>query len=168
MRPAQPRGRSLRRCRERPQGSSSNSSRLFFRTSPFCTSDRHATLPSFFVASPVSANRESAAELPIELVIHITEPSGGPGRTYGTVYRIRHSFRLPLSTLGASLDHARVTAERARIVHMVREERDILEHAVSVVSELAANARAIRVHLLIAGSHKNMATTGARDRARLV
>ncbi len=44
---------------------------------------------------------------------------------------------------------------------MVREERDILEYAVSVVSELAANARAIRVHLLIAGSHKNMATTGA-------
>ena len=33
-RPARWRGRSLRRRRERPQGSSSNSSRLFFRTSP--------------------------------------------------------------------------------------------------------------------------------------
>jgi hypothetical protein len=35
MRPARPRGRSLRRWRERPQGCSSNSSRLFFRTSPY-------------------------------------------------------------------------------------------------------------------------------------
>jgi hypothetical protein len=43
--------------------------------------------PVDFVAAPIWLNPESAAELPIELVIYITEACGGPRRTHETVSR---------------------------------------------------------------------------------
>jgi hypothetical protein len=48
--------------------------------------------PIDFIAPPVLANPENAPELPIELVMYITKPRGGPGRRHETVSRIRHRF----------------------------------------------------------------------------
>ena len=42
------------------------------------------------VAAPSSCNAAGAAELPIEFVIYITEPHGGPGRIRVIVSGIRH------------------------------------------------------------------------------
>jgi hypothetical protein len=75
-----------------------------------CTSDHHASLPSIFIASPICGNPESAAELPIELVIHITEPRGGPGRTHATVSRIRHGF--DIEAIREPMPDEAVVAER--------------------------------------------------------
>ena len=53
-------------------------------------SPRDAPIDS--IASPILVNPESAPELPIELVMYITKPREGPGRTRVTVCRICDGF----------------------------------------------------------------------------
>jgi hypothetical protein len=81
--------------------------RVFLQLQPLLLSDvsicnlrsaRVAAVDS--VAAPGSCNAAGAAELPIEFVIYITEPRGGPGRS--VIVSGIHHRPIPASTLRTS------------------------------------------------------------------